>query len=237
MENNNVTKNRNEELFPDTCEISKIIGNSLEASVISLYTEENNIGYAEYINPKTNIVDIKITGICLKNHAVAIRLYKISHENNKIITYHTNRWTYKISIVSKDKNLNKSIIKQGENLNTVGHELTEKTSISLDGLRIYSHNLNRDYKILINSNGYVVTSNVELNSATMENFKTVKDKNDIDKLFERQVNISQEEFNKIKEYAISLMPEIELLYNKSEGSVIIKLPVLVSTKIAENNER
>jgi hypothetical protein len=223
-------KNRNKELFPDICEISKIIGNSLDASIISLYTEENNIGYAEYINPKTNIVDIKITGTCLKNYAIATRLYKISYEYNNSITYHTNRWTYKISIVSKDRNLNKAIIKQGENLNTVGHELTEKTSISLDGLRIFSHNLNRGYKILVNSNGYIVTSNVELNSATMENFKTVKDKNDIDKLFERQVNISQEEFDKIKNYATSLMPEIELIYNKREGSVIIKLPVLVSTK-------
>jgi hypothetical protein len=32
------------------------------------------------------------------------------------------------------------------------------------------------------------------------------------------------------------MPEIELIYNKREGSVIIKLPVLVSTKTVEDNE-
>lgn len=236
MENNHITKNRNKELFPDTCEVSKIIGNSPEISVISSYTEENNIGFAEYINPKTNIVDIKITGKCSKNYAIAIRLYKVSYETNEMITYHTNRWTYKIAVVSKDRNFTKAMIKVEEELNTVGHEITEKTNTSLDGLKIYCHKLNRGYKILTNSNGYIVTNNIELNSATMENFKNVKDKADIDNLFKRQVNISQEEFDKIKDYATSLMPEIGLIYNKREGSVIIKLPVLVSKKTAEDNE-
>ena len=56
-------------------------------------------------------------------------------------------------------------------------------------------------------------------------------------MYERRIGISQEEFDKIKEYFTSLMPEIEFLYNKKEGSVIIKLPVIVSTKTIENNER
>lgn len=230
-------ENRNKELFPDTNEISKTVGNSDYASVISSYTEENNIGVAEYINPKTDIVDIKITAKCLKNYAVAIRLYKYLEKDGKLIKHHTNRWTYKISVVSKDVDLNKSIIREGEKLNTVGHELTEKTSISLDGLKIYSHNLNRGYKVLTNSNGYIVTNNIELNEGTIEKFESAKTRTDIDNLFKRQVNISLEEFDKIKEYAISLIPEIELIYNKREGSVIIKLPVLVSTKTAEDNER
>jgi hypothetical protein len=233
---NNIIENRNKELFPDTAPISKIVGDSDYTSVISSYTEEDNIGVAYYTNPKTNIVDVKITGKCMNNYAIAIRLYRYSEKNGKMVKDHTNRWTYKISVVSKDVNLNKAIIKEGEKLNTVGHELTEKTSISLDGIRIYSHNLNRGYKILTNSNGYIVTSNVELNEATEEKFKTVKDKNDIENLFKRQVNISPEEFNKIKEYATSLIPEIELIYNKTEGSVIIKLPVLVSTKTVEDYE-
>lgn len=237
MENTNITENRNKELFPETAEISKIIGNSDYTSVISSYEEENGIGVAYYSNPKTNIVDVKITGKCTENYAIAIRLYKYLEEDGKLINSHTNRWTYKISIASKDVNLNKAIIKEGEKLNTVGHELTEKTSTSLDGLKIYCHNLNRGYKILTNSNGYIVTSNVELNGATMENFKTIKNKSDIENLFKRQVNISLEEFERIKKYAKSLMPEIELIYNKSDGSVIIKLPVLVSTKTVEDNER
>jgi hypothetical protein len=233
---NSIIENRNKELFANTAEISKLVGDSDYISVISSYTEENNIGTAYYINPKTNIVDVKVTGKCVNNYAIAIRLYKYLEKDGKVIKSHTNRWTYKISIASKDINLNKAIIKEGEKLNTVGHELTEKTSSSLDGLRIYCHNLNRGYKILTNSNGYIVTSNVELNSATMENFKTIKDNSDINNLFKRQVNISPEEFEKIKEYTTSLMPEIELIYNKSEGSVIIKLPVLVSTKTVEDNE-
>ena len=103
--------------------------------------------------------------------------------------------------------------------------------------KIYVNNLRRNYKILINSNGYVVTSNVELNGATMEKLSNIKDENDANAMYERRIGISQEELDKIKEYFTSLMPEIEFLYNKKEGSVIIKLPVIVSTKTIENNER
>ena len=236
MENNNIIENRNKELFPDIGELSKTVGNSDYASVLSSYIEENNIGFAEYINPETNIVDIRLTAKCLVNYAIAIRLYRYSEIDGKMIKHHTNRWTYKVSVTSKDINFAKAIVKEENILNTVGHEITEKGSTSLDGLKIYCHKLNRGYKILTNSNGYIVTNNVELNSASKENFKTVKDRNDIDNLYKRQVNISPEEFDKIKEYAISLMPEIELIYNKREGSVILKLPVLISKKTIEDNE-
>jgi hypothetical protein len=236
MENNHITANRNKELFADTCEYSKTIGDSDEISVISSYTEKNNIAIAKYINPKTNIVDVMITGTSVNNYILAVRIYKFSYENNKMIKEHTNRWTTKMANKSEDKITFKAMLIEGEKLISPGHEWTEKKSISLDGLKIYVNNLKRNYKILTNSNGYIVTSNVELNSATMEKLNNIKDENDANVMYERRTNISQEEFDKIKEYFTSLMPEIEFLYNKREGSVIIKLPVLISTKTVEDNE-
>jgi hypothetical protein len=234
---NNISANRNKELFADTCDYSKTIGDSNEISVISSYTEIDDIGVAEYINPKTNIVDIMITGKSVNDYVIAIRLYKFSYEGSKIIKYHTNRWTTKMANKSGDKVAFRTMLIEGEKLVSPGHEWTEKRNISLDGLKIYVNNLRRNYKILINSNGYVVTSNVELNGATMEKLTNIKDENDANAMYERRIGISQEEFDKIKEYFTSLMPEIEFLYNKKEGSIIIKLPVIVSTKTIENNER
>jgi len=230
-------ENRNKELFPDTIQISKIIGDSDYTSVISSYTEENNIGVAEYINPKTNIVDVIITGKSINNYVIAIRLYRFLYEDNKMIKYHSNRWTFNMENKSGDKATFKTMITQLQNLLPGEHEWTEKKSMSLDGLKIYANNLKRNYKILTNSNGYIVTSNVELSGATMEKLINIKNKNDETDMYKRRVNVSQEEFDKIKEYTTSLMPEIELIYNKKEGSVIIKLPVLVSTKTIEDNER
>lgn len=234
---NNISANRNKELFADTCDYSKTIGNSNEISVISSYAEVNDIGIAQYINPKTNIVDVMIIGKSINDYILAIRLYKFSYEDSKTIKYHTNRWTTKMANKSGDKAAFRRMIIEGEKLVGPGHEWTEKRNISLDGLKIYVNNLKRNYKILTNSNGYVVTSNVELNAATMEKLVNIKDENDANAMYERLTGIPQEEFNNIKEYFTSLMPEIEFLYNKKEGSIIIKLPVIVSTKTIENNER
>jgi hypothetical protein len=236
MENNNITENRNKELFPDTCDHSKTIGDSDQISVLLLYTEKNNIGTAKYINPKTNVVDVMITGTSVNNYVLAIRLYKYLEKNGKIVKHHTNRWTTKMANKLGDKDFFKEILREGEKLISPGHEWTEKKSISLDGLKIYVNNLKGNYKVLVNSNGYVITRNVELNGGTMEKLNNIKDENDANNMYKRRTDVSQEEFDKIKEYFTSLMPEIEFLYNKREGSVIIKLPVLVSTKTIEDNE-
>ena len=229
-------ENRNKELFADTCDYSRTIGDSDYTSIISSYTEKNNIGTAKYINPKTNTVDVMITGTSVNDYVLAVRLYRYLYKDSNMIKYHTNRWTTKMANKSADKAIFKEMLIEGEKLIPPGHEWTEKKSISLDGLKIYVNNLKGNYKVLTNSNGYVITSNVELNGGTMEKLNNIKDENDANDMYKRRTDVSQEEFDKIKEYFTSLMPDIEFLYNKREGSVIIKLPVLVSTKSIEDYE-
>lgn len=227
-------QDRRKDLFPDQSEFADVVGGSNKNSNISSYKEVNGIGIAEYTNPENGLVDVIMTGKSDNDYVGYIRIYTKSIVNGNVVITPSNRWTSKMENKSGDKVSFKSMITEVQKLLPAGHEYTEKTNISLDGLRVYANNLKRDYEVLT-VNGNPVTNNVELNKATLEKLKNAKTEDEIQDLYERQTGITQDEFNKIKEQVTSLIPGVQLLFNQADGSVIIKLPVLVSTKADVSN--
>lgn len=209
------------DLFPDELQFADVIGESGSNSQITSYTEVNGIGIAEYSNPENGLVDVIITGTSDNDYVGYVRIYK----NGKP----TNRWTSKMENKSGNKANFKTMVTEVQKKLPKGHEYTEKTNISLDGLRVYSNNLNRGYEILVDENGKPITNNVELNNATIEGLRSARTDEETSSLYEGRRNVTREEFNKIKEQVNSLLPNTNLLYNEANGSVTIKLPVLVST--------
>jgi hypothetical protein len=235
IEADDLMKNRRVDLFPDQSEFADVVGGSNKMSNISSYREVNGIGIAEYTNPENGLVDVIMTGTSDNDYVGYIRIYTKSIVNGAVVITPTNRWTSKMENKSGDKAAFKTMITEVQNLLPAGHEYTEKTNISLDGVRVYANNLNRDYEVLTDSSGKPVTNNVELNKATLEKLRNAETEEEINDLYERQTGITQEQFNKIREQVNSLMPGVQLLFNQADGSVIIKLPVLVSTKGATSN--
>jgi len=111
-----------------------------------------------------------------------------------------------------------------------GHEYTEKSSISTDGLRVWEQQLSRGYELQYDKNGKLITNLVAINGDAIVNelgipvqkgeFENIKVK-------------SQEEFEIVKK---ALLPYLEKLgLNENDirwltGTVKINLPVLKSTK-------
>ena len=231
---NSTMQNRSMDLFPAESEFADVVGGSNQNSKISSYKEVNGIGIAEYTNPENGLVDVIMTGKSDNDYVGFIRIYTKSIVNGNLVITPSNRWTSKMENKSGDKADFKSMLAEVQKLLPAAHEYTEKTNISLDGVRVYANNLKRDYEVLM-VNGNPVTNNVELNKATLEKLRNAKTEDEIFDLYSRQTGITQDEFNKIREQVTSLMPGVQLLFNQADGSVIIKLPVLVSTKGATSN--
>jgi hypothetical protein len=227
-------KNRRMDLFPAQSEFADVVGGSNQMSNISSYKEVNGIGIAEYTNPENGLVDVIMTGKSDNDYVGYIRIYTKSIVNGNVVITPTNRWTSKMENKSGDKTGFKSMITEVQNLLPAGHEYTEKTNISLDGLRVYANNLKRDYEVLMD-NGVPVINNVTLNKATLEKLRNAKTEEEINDLYEKITGITREEYEKIREQVNSLMPGVQTIFNATDGSVIIKLPVLVSTKGAASN--
>jgi len=211
---------KRKDLFPDESEFADVIGESGKNSNISSYREVNGIGISEYTNPDNGLVDVIMSGTSDNDYVGYVRIY----ENGKP----TERWTSKMENKSGNKENFKTMISEVQKLLPQGHEYTEKTNISLDGLRVYANQLNRGYEIATDENGDAITNNVELNNATLEALQGAKTESEVSSLYDKKTGITKEEFDKIKDKINSLIPNTRVLFNSSNGSVIIKLPVLKS---------
>jgi hypothetical protein len=213
-----IQNRKRKDLLPDETEFANVIGGSNSNSNISSYREVNGIGIAEYTNPNNGLVDVIMTGTSDNDYVGYVRIY----ENGKP----TNRWTSKMENKSGNKDNFKTMITEVQKLLPENHEYTEKTNISLDGVRVYANNLNRGYEIATDKNGNPIINNVPLNNATLSSLQSTSDPDAIEDLYNTRTGITREEFNKIKEQINSLLPNTGLLYNEANGSVIIQLPVL-----------
>lgn len=240
-------KNRSTDLFPDASEFAQVIGKSestleneikkaryieknekkaqeLEAelerrqSKISSYAEVNGIGVAEYTNPVSGVVDVIMSGTSDNDYVGYVRIY----ENGKP----TNRWTSKMSNQSGNKDAFKTMISQVQSKLPENHEYTETTNISLDGLRVYGQQLNRGYEVVTDNNGKPVMNSVSLNQATLEGVRNAKSQEEQDNLYTEMNVETREDFNKIKERVLALMPTARVLWNQANNTVNIQLPVL-----------
>jgi len=156
-----VTQERNVELFPETSEFADVIGKSGEQSNIASYREVDGVGVSTYANPTTGVVDVIMAGTSDNDFVGYVRVY----ENGKP----TNRWTSKMENKSGNKPDFKTMITEAQKALPAGHEYTETTSVSTDGIRVYEQQLNRGYEIATDENGNTITNRVAINGDSRVN--------------------------------------------------------------------
>jgi hypothetical protein len=196
--------------------VGEIISQSDIAPIATSVREQNGFEFVEFSNPQTGEVDVIVTGDTKGNYVGFYRLY----ENGKP----TNKWSSKMN--SKDKNAFKTMMSGVQEMLPQGHEYSEKTSISTDGLRVWNQQLQRGYELQYDNNGKLITDTVAINGDALIN--------------ELDINVNQgnfdnirvsnkEDFNKVKK---ALLPYLEKFglnqsnINWVNGTVEIDLPVL-----------
>ena len=255
----NIKNRKRKDLFPDKSEFAQVVGNSeaeleneikkaryidknetkakeLEAelerrqSKISSYKEVNGIGIAEYTNPKNGLVDVIMTGTSDNDYVGYVRIYTNSIVDSKVVVTPTERWTSKMENKSQNKANIKTMLGEVQKLLPAGHEYTEKTNISLDGLKTYAQQLKYGYEVLLDKAGNPVVNQIILNKASVSALQNAKSDKEINDLYKSYENLTRAEYNEIKAKINALMPEARVLpFNETNGTISINLPVLKST--------
>ena len=215
-------KIKRKDLFIGVGEFSSELGGSDKAAVPVSHKEKNGIEFVEYAHPETGSVDVIVTG---KSDNDFVGFYRI-YENGKP----TNKWSSKFENQLRNKEDFKTMISGVQEMLPQGHEYTEKSSISTDGLRVWEQQLSRGYELQYDKNGKLITNLVAINGDAIVNelgipvqkgeFENIKVK-------------SQEEFEIVKKALLPYLEKLGLGENDIRwltGTVKINLPVLKSTK-------
>jgi hypothetical protein len=212
------SKIKKSDVFEGVGQFSKKLGGSNTESVPVGYSETGNAETVQYANPQTGVVDIIVSAMGDNDFVGFYRIY----ENGKP----TNKWSSKFETQAAVKEDFKNMISAVQNALPQGHEYTETTSISTDGLRVWDQQLNRGYELQYDENGKLITTSVFINGDAKTNILGVPvNKGEFDPISVTNEN----DFNKVKK---ALLPYLEKfgLGEKNirlrSGSVQIDLPVL-----------
>jgi hypothetical protein len=185
------------DLFSGVGEFSTELGGSDKAAVPISHREKNGIEFVEYAHPETGSVDVIVTGKSDNDFVGFYRLY----ENGKP----TNKWSSKFENQSRNKEDFKTMISGVQEMLPAGHEYTEKTSISTDGLRVWTQQLERGYQLQYDENGKLKTNSVFINGDAIVNELGIPvNKGNFDRISVK----TREDFEKVKKV---LLPYLEKL--------------------------
>jgi len=155
------SKIKRKDLFSDGGVFANTLGGSGVDSVPTQHREINGIEFVEFSNPNTGVVDVVMTGTSDRDFVGFYRLY----ENGKP----TNKWSSKFENQSRNKENFKTMLSGVQEMLPDGHEYTEKTSISTDGLRVWNQQLSKGYELQYDENGNLVTNRVAINGDAIVN--------------------------------------------------------------------
>lgn len=210
------------DLFSAGGSFANQLGESGIDSVPTSHQEINGIEFVQFSNPTTGIVDVIMTGTSDNDFVGYYRVY----ENGKA----TNKWSSKFENRSRNKENFKTMISGVQSMLPKGHEYTEKTSISTDGLRIWSQQLDRGYNYQYDQDGNLVTNTVAINGDSIVNDLGI----DVAAGDFNNISVTNnKDFSKVKKALIPYMEKLGLSEKNiywEDGTVKIDLPVLISAK-------
>jgi len=220
-------KIKQKDLFRDGGLFANELGGSGENSVPTRHLEKNGIEFVEFSNPTTGVVDVIMTGTSDNDFVGYYRLY----ENGKP----TNKWSSKFENQSRNKDNFKTMISGVQDMLPQGHEYTEKTSISTDGLRVWGQQLNRGYELQRDANGKIKTNRVAINGDAIVNELGIPvNRGNFD-------NVSVTNNADMKKVKAALLPYLQKFglgennIHFENGTVEIDLPVLKKTATTQAN--
>jgi len=212
------SKIKRRDLFDGVGAFSRELGGSTEDAVPVSHSENNGIEFVQYANPKTGSIDVIVTGTSENDFVGFYRIY----ENGKP----TNKWSSKFENQSRNKENFKSMIGGVQAMLPEGHEYTEKTSISTDGLRVWNQQLDRGYELQYDNDGNLITNEVAINGDAIVNELGI----DVSPGDFRNISVTNnEQFNKVKQALIPYLNKMGLTEKNikwENGTVKIDLPVL-----------
>jgi hypothetical protein len=232
-------KIKRKDLFYGVGDFSTKLGGSDKSAIPISHKEINGIEFVEYAHPETGSVDVIVTGESENDFVGFYRIY----ENGKP----TNKWSSKFENQSRNKANFKTMISGVQEMLPKGHEYTEKTSISTDGLRVWNQQLDKGYEVQRDKDGNVVTDRVAINGDAISNELGIE----VSKGNFRNISVTNNnQFETVKK---AITPYLEKLGLTSDniywenGTVTIDLPVLKqqegkqevqkpSEKLAENQK-
>lgn len=220
-------KIKRKDLFSDGGSFANELGGSGVNSVPTNHSERNGIEFVQFSNPNTGVVDVIMTG---KSDNDFVGYYRI-YENGKA----TNKWSSKFENQSRNKEDFKTMISGVQEMLPQGHEYTEKTSISTDGLRVWNQQLSRGYELQYDSKGNVITNRVAINGDAINNELGIA----VNKgNFENVSVTNNADMKKVKEALLPYLQKFGLNGGNihfENGTVEIDLPVLKNTKAVEQS--
>ena len=216
-------KIKRKDLFSNGGSFSNTAGGSGVDSVPTGHSEINGIEFVQFSNPNTGEIDVVMTG---KSDNDFVGFYRIYENGNA-----TNKWSSKFENQSRNKEDFKTMIGGVQEMLPQGHEYTEKTSISTDGLRVWYQQLIRGYELQYDNKGKLITNKVNINGDSIVNDLGIAvNKGNFD-------NISVTNSSDMKKVKAALLPYLEKFgLNESNisfvnGTVEIDLPVLKKSGI------
>ena len=212
------SKIKRRDLFDGVGAFSSQLGGSDVDAVPVSHSENNGIELVQYANPKTGSVDVIVTGTSENDFVGFYRIY----ENGKP----TNKWSSKFENQSRNKDNFKTMIGSVQAILPEGHEYTEKTSISTDGLRVWNQQLDRGYELQYDQDGNLITNEVAINGDAIVNQLGI----DVAPGSFNDISVTtNEQFNKVKQALIPYLNKMGLTDKNikwENGTVKIDLPVL-----------
>ena len=219
------SKIKRKDLFDGVGSFSRELGGSDVDAVPVSHSETGGIEFVQYANPNTGSVDVIVTGTSENDFVGFYRIY----ENGKP----TNKWSSKFENQSRNKEAFKTMISGVQEMLPEGHEYTEKTSISTDGLRVWAQQLGKGYELQYDENGKIKTNLVAINGDAIVNDLGIP----VNKGSFENIRVkSREEFEAVKK---ALLPYIQKLGLNEDsikwmtGTVKIELPILVNKTKAD----
>lgn len=215
-------KIQNKMFFP-VGSFSRTLGKSDVDAVPTNHSVTNGIETVEYSNPNTGSVDVVVSAVDGKNYVGYYRIY----ENGQP----TNKWSSKLENQSRNKENLKTMLSSAQTMLPEGHEYTEKTSISTDGLRVWGQQLDKGYELQYDDNGNVITNTVSINGDAIVNELGIP----VEKGKFKAVKVTTtEQFETAKK---AILPYLERFglgeknVRAENGTIKIDLPVLKKSEV------
>ena len=219
-----LTLPRDKGLFPEEYE-APYSGKRLTAS---RYIENGDYNGMVYVNPETGMPDVVVAAVDDNSYVGYFREYD-SNGNP------TNEWSAKFENHSGDRRVHAGLMQTAAQLLPAGHELTEHTSVSTDGLRNLANQLRHGYAMQTNGDGTVKGRWVAVNAASRNNDLGF----DYSEREFENVHVTEEQFARAKRNLAPFMLELGLdpdavirMSTQEDGRRVIEVfhPTLISTR-------
>ena len=224
---------RNTEMLPDEDNFGGKFDQLLRIKPDS-YVNKDGIETVEYTNPDTGVVDAYISAFGNNDFIAYMRVYD---ENGNP----TNRFTSKLERRTNRPGATRAMIEELQSRLPSGHQYAEDVSVSTDGLRFITNQLNQGYSVATNSDGTPITTEVAISGESITNDLPIAV--DPNGKFENIRVRTPAEFAKVKEFLGKKLEAFGVGLNASNvrwenGTAYIDLPVLQrqAQRLAEERE-